>query len=151
MIAFCAIVTTTFLPPSIIPPTHPTLLSGLRSLDWLGTLLLIGSTTSLILGFSFHTSFLQPWSAPLVWGNLVGAVIGLAIFVWWEGRVERPVVPLGLLKSKHRGAIMASGFFLSVGNQAFVSYANHSKLLLMTDVDVPNTSLFLGYCEYING
>jgi hypothetical protein len=65
--------------------------------------------------------------------------------------VERPVVPLGLLKSRHRGAIMASGFFLSVGNQAFVS---HSVLRLKHMVngfsDVPNTSLLRRHREHID-
>jgi len=40
IIIFTLIITTLFLPPSPIPPTHPTLLSGLTSLDWTGTILL---------------------------------------------------------------------------------------------------------------
>jgi Na+/H+ antiporter NhaD/arsenite permease-like protein len=115
------VVVTTFLPAARIAPTHKTLLSGLAALDWIGSFFLLGSVTTLILGFSFHTSFIKPWSSPLVWGNLLASVVALVTFVYVERRVENPVVPLSLLKSRHRTAIMASGFFLSIYNQAFVS------------------------------
>ncbi|ORY30040.1 multidrug resistance protein fnx1 [Naematelia encephala] len=120
IVIFCATIVTIFLPSPPIPPTHTTLLSGLGSLDWLGSVLLLGSVTSLILGVSFHTSFLEPWSAPIVWGLLVASVLSLALFVYVETKVRRPIVPMSLLKSRHRSAVMASGFFLSVGNQAFM-------------------------------
>jgi len=117
---FCAVIVTTFLPPAPIAPTHSSLLAGLASLDWGGSALLLTGVTTLILGFSFHTSFLLPWSHPVVWGCLASSVILLGSFVKVESKVENPLVPLSLLRSKHRLAILASGFFLSVGNQAFV-------------------------------
>lgn len=55
-----------------------------------------------------------------------------------ERKVEDPLVPLGLLKSKHRLAILSSGFFLSVGNQAFVSRSYGGVNMLM--IDVPHVS-----------
>jgi hypothetical protein len=121
IIIFTLIITTLFLPPSPIPPTHPTLLSGLTSLDWPGTILLIGSVTTLILGFSFHTSYLIPWSSPYVWGLLVGSMVMFGLFCFVEKRAgEGAVVDLKNLKSRHRSAIMASGFLLSAANGAFV-------------------------------
>jgi len=121
IVIFCVVVVTTFLPPAPIAPTHSSLLAGLASLDWTGSFLLLTGVTTLILGFSFHTSFLLPWSHPVVWGCLLSSVVFLAGFVKVESMVENPLVPLSLLRSKHRLAILASGFFLSVGNQAFVS------------------------------
>ena len=120
---------TTFLPEPPIPPTHKTLSSGLASLDWLGSGLLLGSVTALLLGLSFHTSFLKPWSSPDVWGELLASIVGLGMFFMVETRAKNPIVPMSLLKSRHRMAIMSSGLFLSIGNQAFVSdhFSSHTE------------------------
>ncbi|OCF38301.1 multidrug resistance protein fnx1 [Kwoniella heveanensis CBS 569] len=120
IVFFCAVIVSLFLPTAPIPPTHKSLLSGLASLDWLGSFFLISSTFSLILGLSFHTSYLEPWSSPIVWGLILCSVFTAAAFVYTETKVERPVVPLHLFKSNHIAAIMVSGFFLSIGNQAFM-------------------------------
>lgn len=119
--AYCITMVTLFLPESPIAPTHRSIWAGLASLDWIGSVLLIGSVTTLILGFSFHTSFLLPWSAPVVWGNLLAAVLAFILLLVVESKVKRPVIPLGLFRDKHVAACMASGFFLSVAAQAFVS------------------------------
>ena len=120
--ALCIVIVAAFLPQAPIGPTHPSLRAGLAALDWTGTVLLVGGVTTLILGFSFHTSFILPWSSPVVWGNLLASVVALGAFYVVEKRVKNPLVPLSLLKSKHRLAIFGSGFFLSIGNQAFVSF-----------------------------
>ncbi|KAK1925211.1 multidrug resistance protein fnx1 [Papiliotrema laurentii] len=120
VILFCATITTAFLPPAPIGPTHTSLLSGLASLDYAGSFLLLTGVSTLILGFSFHTSFLLPWSHPVVWGCLGSSVVLLAMFLWIEGKVEKPLVPMSLLRSRHRLSVLASGFLLSVGNQAFM-------------------------------
>ncbi|WWC89697.1 uncharacterized protein L201_004622 [Kwoniella dendrophila CBS 6074] len=120
VVLFCAIIVSIFLPTSAIPPTHQSLLSGLKSLDWLGTFFLITSVTTLLLGLSFHTSYLEPWSSPIVWGMLLISIISTMIFIYVETKVKRPVVPLELFKSSHIAAINTCGFFLSVGNQAFM-------------------------------
>lgn len=121
MVLFCVIIVTLFLPPAPIAPTHTSLAAGLRSLDWIGSFLLLAGVSTLILGFSFHTSFLLPWAHPMVYGSLATSVLSLSSFIGVEKRVKNPLVPLNLLRSKHRLAILSSGFFLSVGNQAFVS------------------------------
>lgn len=121
IVLFCMVLVSIFLPQAPIPPTHLSLISGLASLDWLGSVLLIGSTTTLILGFSFHTSYLKPWSAPIVWGNLLASVIAAVALINVEARVKRPLIPLGLLTDSHVAAVLASGFFLSVAAQSFVS------------------------------
>lgn len=139
-------IVTLFLPPSPIPPTHPTLLSGLLSLDWLGTALLIGAVSSLILGFSFHTSYLIPWSSSRVWGLLLLSAVSLTAFVFVEKRMgDRAVVNLRNLRSKHRSAIMASGFLLSAANQAFVSH-----LLLDNRGRRLNRQMFYMYCPFLS-
>ncbi|WWD20929.1 hypothetical protein CI109_105407 [Kwoniella shandongensis] len=117
---FCAVIVAIFLPVPPIPPTHKSLLKGLASLDWIGTFFLIGSITTLILGFSFHTSYLEPWSAPIVWGMLLASVVLGVAFFMTEARVARPVVPLELFRSSHLAATLGAGFLLSISNQAFL-------------------------------
>jgi uncharacterized membrane protein (DUF485 family) len=146
VVVFCFIIVTLFLPPSIIPPTHQSLASGLASLDWLGSLLLLGSVTTLILGFSFHTSYLEPWSAPIVWGMLLAAGLSMITFVLFEIKVAaRPIVPMSILKSQHRGAVMASGFFLSIGNQAF-SYQMPAYFSVIVNTSTAQSGLILSVC-----
>ena len=118
---WCMLMVTLLLPPAPIAPTHKTIWSGLASLDWAGSVLLIGSVTTLILGLSFHTSFLLPWADGRVWGNLLAAALAFAALLKVENKVERPVIPLGLFKSRHVAGCIASGLFLSIVAQAFVS------------------------------
>lgn len=121
VIIMCITLVTILLPEAPIPPTHQTVWTGLASLDWAGTFLLVGAVTTLILGFSFHTSYLEPWSAPIVWGNLLAAVLAAGLLIYVEQRVERPIIPLSMFKEKHTAAVLMSGFFMSVVSQAFVS------------------------------
>lgn len=127
VIIFCIAMVTILLPPAPIPPTHLTVWAGLASLDWIGTLLLVGAVTTLILGFSFHTSYLEPWSAPIVWGNLLAACLATVMLILVEQRVERPVIPLSMFKESHTAAVLMSGFFMSVVAQAFVSFRPSSS------------------------
>ena len=50
-----------------------------------------------------------------------------------ETRVERPVVSMRLLRSQHRAAVLLAGFFLSIGNQAFVSKTMTVDVLVDAD------------------
>ncbi|WVQ81247.1 hypothetical protein IAT38_003369 [Cryptococcus sp. DSM 104549] len=145
VIIFCGVIVSIFLPTPPIPPTHQSLLSGLASLDWLGSLLLIGSVTTLILGFSFHTSYLEPWSAPIVWGMLVTSVLAAVLFFVVELRVERPVVPLRLFTSEHLAAVMISGFFLSVANQAFM-YQIPVYFAVVVNTSTAQAGLIMSLC-----
>ncbi|WVQ75495.1 hypothetical protein IAR50_005120 [Cryptococcus sp. DSM 104548] len=143
--AFCCIIVTTFLPIPAIPPTHTSLLSGLASLDWLGTILLITSISTLILGFSFHTSYLEPLTSPVVWGLLLVSVITAVAFLLVEMKVERPVLPLRLFKSNHLAAVMLSGFFLSIANQSF-TYQIPVYFLVILGTTTAKAGLIISLC-----
>ncbi|WRT67494.1 uncharacterized protein IL334_004466 [Kwoniella shivajii] len=145
VILFCSIIVTIFLPTPPIPPTHKSLLAGLASLDWLGSFLLIGSVTTLLLGLSFHTSYLEPWSAPIVWGMLIASVIATGLFVYVETKVERPVLPLELFKSSHIAAINTCGFFLSLANQAFM-YQIPVYFAVVVNTSTAQAGLIMSLC-----
>ncbi len=121
MVLICILIVTTLLPEQAIPPTHQSLRSGLASLDYIGTFLLLISVSSLILGLSFHTSYLKPWSDPVVYGLLISSVVAGTVFVWVEGKVKRPLIPLSLFMDRQLVAIYSANFFLSVVSSAFVS------------------------------
>ena len=73
-----------------------------------------------------------------MWGLLLASVLAFGLFILQEKRAgESAVVDLKNLRSKHRSAIMASGFLLSIVNGAVVSpLLSIWKLgeVLMTDV-----------------
>lgn len=120
IVIWCATIVTLFVPDPPIAPTHASAWAGLASLDWGGSFLLLGSVATLILGLSFHTSYLRPWSDPLVWGLLLSSVVALVAFTYVEARVKRPIVPLSMFKSRQLVAIWASGTLLSITSQAFL-------------------------------
>lgn len=120
IVLWCATIVTLFVPDPPIAPTHASALSGLASLDWGGSSLLLGSVAALILGLSFHTSYFRPWSDPLVWGLLLTSVLAILAFVKVESKVKRPIVPLSMFHSKQLIAIWTSGMLLSVSSQAFL-------------------------------
>ncbi|KAG5205318.1 Vacuolar basic amino acid transporter 2 [Trichophyton interdigitale] len=69
------------------------LLAGLRVIDWLGTVTIVGGTVMLLFGLEFGgVSF--PWNSPTTIGLIIGGIVILVIF----GMVERyyakyPIMP----------------------------------------------------------
>ena len=66
--------------------TKKPLKEKLNSLDPLGTILLIGMTTSLILALQWGGITL-PWSNSKVWGCLLGFGLTLIVFVLYQNRL----------------------------------------------------------------
>lgn len=124
IVIWCATIVTAFLPEPPIAPTHTSVWRGLASLDWSGSLLLLGSVSALILGLSFHTSYLRPWTDLSVSGLLAASAIGSVAFVaneaWVTRRGKNAVVPLSLFSTWQLCAIWASSALLCVASQAFL-------------------------------
>jgi EmrB/QacA subfamily drug resistance transporter len=84
-------------------------------LDVLSTLLGSAAVFGLVYGSSNVES--EGWGSPLSWGVLAGAVLVLAAFVLRQVRAEQPLLPLGILLDRNRGAaysailIAGSGMF----------------------------------------
>jgi EmrB/QacA subfamily drug resistance transporter len=70
----------------------------LRTVDWTGALLATLGLAGLTYGFIESSNF--GWSNPLVWGTLVAGCVFLAAFFYVESRVESPIVPLKLFRSR---------------------------------------------------
>ncbi|KAG7531600.1 hypothetical protein FFLO_04259 [Filobasidium floriforme] len=110
-----------YLPVSTTSRSQSGLWKALRDFDSAGTLMLLGSISSLLLAFSNHTAFLYPWSDHRVWGLLLSFGILLCLFIAFEGWfAKRPIVPLSLFTGQTLPCIFASNFTLSVAAQTFV-------------------------------
>ncbi|MGY4928201.1 MFS transporter [Streptomyces sp. 900105755] len=89
--------------------------AGNAKLDVPGTILVAAGLFSLVYGFSNAES--HDWGSPLTWGFLIAGVAFLAAFAWWQTKSEHPLLPLGILTDRNRGAsllavlISAGGMF----------------------------------------
>ncbi|MFE2069379.1 MFS transporter [Streptomyces sp. NPDC059467] len=84
-------------------------------LDVPGTVLVAAGLFSLVYGFSNAET--HDWGSPLTWGFLIAGVLFLAAFTWWQTKSAHPLLPLGILLDRNRGAsflavlISAGGMF----------------------------------------
>jgi predicted MFS family arabinose efflux permease len=75
--------------------------------------------------FGFSNAATHGWHAPATWGFLIGGLLLLAIFAWWETRAAEPLLPLRIVLDRNRGGaylsilIAGSGLF---GIFLFVTY-----------------------------
>jgi MFS family permease len=93
----------------LIPGTR--LEAGSRRLDLTGA---ITVTASLMLAvYAIVNGNEQGWTSARTLGLLGLAAAGLAFFLWWESRVESPLMPLGLLKLRSVAASNVVGILWS--------------------------------------
>ena len=72
---------------------------GMRKrVDWLGALIATIGLASVTYGFIESASL--GWSHFSVWGSLLAGVVSLVAFIYIEARVESPLVPLHLFRSR---------------------------------------------------
>jgi len=87
-VAMLALAQTT-LPRRVVP-------AGGR-VDWVGLPLLVGGIGALVLGLM--QSLEWGWGSPTIIALLAVAAVLLPVFVWWELRVDEPLVQLRLFRS----------------------------------------------------
>ena len=95
------------------PHTH--LLSGLKAIDWLGTILVTGSAIMLQLGLQFGGGSYS-WLSATVLCLLIFSAIGFVLFVTVETMIARiPVMPTRIIFDRSAAAILTlvfvHGFF----------------------------------------
>ena len=91
-------------------PSTP-LLAGLKAVDWLGSLLIVGATVTFLLGLGFgNVTF--PWGSATIICLLVFTFLILALFVFVEARIAKyPIMPLRILSKRSNIAALATNFF----------------------------------------
>jgi EmrB/QacA subfamily drug resistance transporter len=77
--------------------------------DIVGAVLLGVAVTSLLLALNRGPEI--GWSHPLVVGGFALAPVLLVAFVWWEGRVDHPLIPLEYLRRRNVAAPIATQCF----------------------------------------
>ncbi|KAL0581982.1 hypothetical protein V5O48_000040 [Marasmius crinis-equi] len=87
----------------------------LRRIDFLGSLTLVGTVGSLLLGFSLKTTEELPWSHPIIYGLFIASFICGTFFAVVETKVAAyPVMPLRLIKQRTPLAVSLSNLFGSM-------------------------------------
>lgn len=94
----------------------------LRRMDFLGSLTLVGTVGSLLLGFSLKSTEELPWSHPLIWGLFIGSGVFAVLFVsvekYWA---SSPIMPLRLITQRTPLAVSLANFTTSVSGFSMVS------------------------------
>ncbi|MGZ4391171.1 MAG: MFS transporter, partial [Gaiellaceae bacterium] len=80
-------------------------------IDWLGTLVLAGGLSGVILYTSLGGTT-YPWAAPGMLAALVGGVALLALFPFVESRAAEPILPLELFRNQTFRTTSAIGFII---------------------------------------
>jgi MFS family permease len=101
----------------------------MRGIDVPGVVLSAAGLVALV--YSFTQAEPRGWTDPLVLGLLVGGVLLLALFVLLQARRRRPLMPLGIVLHRSRGAAFLSVWLMFVamfGFYLFVSYYTQTIL-----------------------
>jgi hypothetical protein len=88
-------------------------LQKLMRIDYVGNLILIGSTVSILYALTYGGTTL-PWSSGRILSPLIIGFAGFVLFMWYEQKVQEPVVPPELFKSRTAVIIFAATFFNSL-------------------------------------
>jgi DHA2 family multidrug resistance protein len=131
--------------------TEPLLKQKVKSVDWTGIGLLAIGVSSL--QTVLERGEAEDWfaTAYITWLSITAA-ISLTLFVWWELRVENPVVNLRVLKSRNLSIAAALTFISGIGmfSSVFLTPVFAQRLLGFTPTQ---TGLLLlpGACIAIAG
>jgi MFS family permease len=84
-----------------------------RSIDIMGSIILIMCVTLLIMGLNFGGN-VYPWGHPLIVISLVSSLVLAVILVRYELHVPRPVLPIELMTKDPRASIIFGNFFAAM-------------------------------------
>jgi EmrB/QacA subfamily drug resistance transporter len=93
-----------------------------RNIDYVGAALFTAAIGPFLVGLSNKAAPTSNWTDPWVGGlMLLGLVFG-AIFLWWENRVEEPIVVLPLFRIRTFTISVLAMFLMSFGFFAAIVY-----------------------------
>jgi MFS family permease len=102
--------------------THLRLVEGVKAMDWLGSVAIVGMTVMILLGLDLG-GIVTPWSSPKIICLLVaGLVVGI-IFIFWEARnAKYPLIPPQVVKDGSNAVVLLVCFlhgFVIIHNSFF--------------------------------
>lgn len=86
------------------------LVEGLKAVDWIGTLTVVGGTLMFLFGLQYG-GVTAPWDSALVLCLLIFGGLTLAIFLVWEWKAAKfPIIPMAIFSSVTNCATLAIVF-----------------------------------------
>lgn len=105
------------------------LLAGLRSIDWIGTLLIIGGTLMFLFGLEFG-GVNYPWASATVICLIIFGVITWVLAMLTEWKLAKyPVIPIRLFNNIHNVLVLFINFF---HGSVFISGSYYLPLYFQT-------------------
>ncbi|MFI5868206.1 MFS transporter [Streptomyces sp. NPDC051546] len=89
-------------------------------LDVPGAILGCGGLVAIVYGFSEAEP--RGWSDGLVIALLVGGVVLLAAFAWWQTRASEPMLPLHIIRDRTRAGCLITMALATIGLFLFMTY-----------------------------
>lgn len=77
-------------------------------IDYVGAALLVGAVSTLLLALEFGNT--DGWGSTNIILYFVAAAVLTTVFIWWEFRVEEPILPLEIFKNKVISTTTIVGF-----------------------------------------
>jgi EmrB/QacA subfamily drug resistance transporter len=112
-----------------------------HSIDWVGSALLVGGVTSLLM-VTVWGGTQYAWASPEIIGLTIAAVVLLGVFALWERRTPEPVLPPHLFKGKV--FLVACSMMLLVAMGMFGAIVFLPVFLqIVTGVSATNSGLLL--------
>ncbi|KAK5674768.1 hypothetical protein LTS10_012504 [Elasticomyces elasticus] len=137
--------------------TRTPVMDGLKAIDWVGSLLIVGSTLMLLFGLQFG-GVTAPWSSALVLCLIIFGLVTFALFVFWEYKYAKyPVMPMGLFSKGTNMATLAvvfiHGFVFISGSYYLPLYfqAIRGATPILSGVYLLPTALALAFCSIGTG
>lgn len=88
-----------------IKTPETTLLAGLKSFDWIGSITIVGGTICFLCGLESGSEAQHGWTSALTLGLLLGGIALLIVFGVYENRWARsPLIPLQALANRYNVA-----------------------------------------------
>ncbi|BCR95465.1 putative MFS multidrug transporter [Aspergillus luchuensis] len=112
------------------------LMQLLKSIDLVGSFILVVGVTSLIMGLNLGGNVFS-WTHPIVITSLISSFILAVVFVRYERTVERGVMPISLLVQEPRASLIFGNFFgaISVNTMVFNAPLYFQAVKLATPTD----------------
>ncbi len=85
-----------------------------HAIDYLGALFMVIGVAAILLAISV-TGPVDGWLHPYTLSYFAIAILFTALFIWWESKVEEPLLPLRLFKNHTFSLTSAIGFIIGAG------------------------------------
>ncbi|GAB3294005.1 DHA2 family efflux MFS transporter permease subunit [Epidermidibacterium keratini] len=91
-------------------------------IDYVGAALLVAAVCSLLLALEFGNT--DGWGSTNILTYFTIAAISTVVFIWWEMRVEEPILPLSIFKNRVVSTTTAVGFVVGFGMFGAIIYVS---------------------------